>query len=77
MESFFHTLKTKRVHHRQYATRAETRRHIFAYIEASRLHSIICIPAHRHGAKSNLTLSTSFVRKSWFLAWSFRSASVG
>jgi putative transposase len=33
MESFFHTLKTERVHHRQYATRAEARRDIFAYIE--------------------------------------------
>jgi putative transposase len=33
MESFFHTLKTERVHHRQYATRAEAQRDIFAYIE--------------------------------------------
>ena len=33
MESFFHTLKTELVHHRQYATRPEATRDIFAYIE--------------------------------------------
>jgi transposase InsO family protein len=33
MESFFHTLKTELVHHRQYATREEAKRDIFAYIE--------------------------------------------
>jgi putative transposase len=33
MESFFHTLKTELVHHRQYPTRDEARRDIFAYIE--------------------------------------------
>lgn len=32
MESFFHTLKTKRVHHRLYATRAEARRDLFGDI---------------------------------------------
>jgi hypothetical protein len=32
-ESFFHTLKTELIHHRQYATRAEATRDIFAYIE--------------------------------------------
>jgi transposase InsO family protein len=31
MESFFHTLKTERVHHRVYATRAEARRDLFGY----------------------------------------------
>ena len=45
MESFFHTLKTELVHHRQYATRAEAQRDIFAYIEGfynrTRLHSAI------------------------------------
>jgi transposase InsO family protein len=45
MESFFHTLKTELVHHRNYQTRAEARRDIFAYIEAfynrTRLHSAI------------------------------------
>ena len=45
MESFFHTLKTELVHHRQYATRAEAQREIFAYIEGfynrTRLHSAI------------------------------------
>jgi putative transposase len=33
MESFFRTLKTELVHRRQYATRAEATRDIFAYIE--------------------------------------------
>ena len=33
MESFFGTLKTERVHHRRYQTRAEARRDIFHYIE--------------------------------------------
>lgn len=32
MESFFHTLKTELVHHRQYTTRAEAQRDIFAFI---------------------------------------------
>ena len=45
MESFFHTLKTELVHHRQYATRAEATRDIFAYIEGfynrARRHSAI------------------------------------
>ena len=43
MESFFHTLKTERVHHRVYATRANARRDLFGYIEgfynSRRLHS--------------------------------------
>ena len=43
MESFFHTLKVERVHHRVYATRADARRDLFAYIEgfynSRRLHS--------------------------------------
>lgn len=34
MESFFHTLKTELVHHRDYKTRAEAQRDVFAYIEA-------------------------------------------
>lgn len=33
MESFFHTLKTELVHHRDYQTRAEAQRDLFAYIE--------------------------------------------
>jgi putative transposase len=45
MESFFHTLKTELVHHRQYATRTEAQRDIFAFIEGfynrTRLHSAI------------------------------------
>jgi len=45
-ESFFHTLKTELVHHRDFNTRAEARAEIFEYIEVfynrHRLHS-----AHR------------------------------
>ena len=33
MESFFHTLKTERVHHRAYATRAEARHALFGYVK--------------------------------------------
>lgn len=44
-ESFFSTLKTERVHHRLYRTRAEARRDIFEYIEVFynrvRLHSTL------------------------------------
>ena len=45
MESFFHTLKTELVHHRQYKTRQQAQRDIFAFIEGfynrTRLHSSI------------------------------------
>lgn len=45
MESFFHTLKTERVHHRRYATRAQARNDLFGYIEgfynSHRLHSAL------------------------------------
>ena len=45
MESFFHTLKTERVHHREYTTRDEARRDLFGYIEgfynSHRLHSAL------------------------------------
>jgi putative transposase len=45
MESFFHSLKTERVHHRIYDTRAEARRDLFQYIEgfynSRRLHSAL------------------------------------
>jgi transposase InsO family protein len=33
MESFFHTLKTELVDHRDYATRVQARTDIFAFIE--------------------------------------------
>ena len=33
MESFFHTMKTERVHHRANATRGQARRDLFQYIE--------------------------------------------
>jgi len=32
-ESFFHTLKTERIHHEDYRTRADAQRSIFQYIE--------------------------------------------
>ena len=45
MESFFHALKTERVHHRIYATKEQARRDLFAYIEgfynSHRLHSAL------------------------------------
>ena len=45
MESFFHSLKTERVHHRIYGTRAEGRRDLFQYIKgldySRRLHSAL------------------------------------
>ena len=43
MESFFHTLKIERVHHRVYAIRDKARRNLFGHIEGfynpCRLHS--------------------------------------
>jgi len=60
MESFFHTLKTELVHHRDYNTRAEVQRDIFAFIEGfyyrskTPLRHRICRP-DRNGAKSRLT----------------------
>jgi putative transposase len=45
MESFFGTLKTELVHHREYADRDTARRDLFAYIEGyynrARIHSAI------------------------------------
>ncbi|WP_028133920.1 integrase core domain-containing protein, partial [Bradyrhizobium japonicum] len=45
MESFFHTLKTELVHHRNYKTRTEAKRDIFRLIEGfynrTRLHSAL------------------------------------
>jgi transposase InsO family protein len=45
VESFFSTLKTERVHHRLYRSRADARRDIFGYIEVfynrARLHSTL------------------------------------
>jgi transposase InsO family protein len=45
MESFFHTLKTERVHQRLYATRDQARRDLFHYIEGfynrGRLHAAL------------------------------------
>jgi transposase InsO family protein len=45
MESFFHTLKTEQVYHRQYATQGQAKSDIFAYIEGfynrTRRHSSI------------------------------------
>jgi putative transposase len=56
MESFFHTLKTERVHHRIYATKEQAKRDLFAYIEgfynSHRLHSTLgyLSPAERERA---------------------------
>jgi transposase InsO family protein len=71
MESFFHTLKTELVHHRQYATRAEAKRDIFAYIEGSynrtRRHPAIGLhQPDRDGAKSSLTLSIFSEEDHWW-----------
>ena len=45
MESFFHSLKVERVHHRVYATQAAARRDLFGWIEgfynSRRLHSAL------------------------------------
>lgn len=45
MESFFHTLKTERVHHRLYASRAGARWDLLGYIEgfynSRRLHAVL------------------------------------
>jgi len=45
MESFFHTLKTELVHHRNYATREDAKRDLFLYIEGfynhQRIHSAL------------------------------------
>lgn len=45
MERFFHTLKVELVHQRRWATRDETRRDLFAYIEGyynrQRIHSAL------------------------------------
>ena len=53
MESFFHTLKTELVHHRDYLTRDEAWRDIFEYIEVfynrRRRHSTIAGGGTRHG----------------------------
>ena len=62
MESFFHTLETELVHHRDYQTRAEAQRDIFAFIEGfynrTRLHSAIIYRPDRDGVKSRLNPST-------------------
>jgi len=45
MESFFHTLKTELVHHKNYATKEEAKRDLFQYIESfynrQRIHSAL------------------------------------
>jgi transposase InsO family protein len=62
MESFFHSLKSERVHHRIYGTRAEARRDLFQYIEgfynSRRLHSALGYISPAFGAYGGLTLST-------------------
>jgi transposase InsO family protein len=51
MESFFHTLKTELVHHRQYATRAEAKRDILAYTKASTI-EVVATPRSAISARS-------------------------
>src|SRR6185437_7455626 len=45
MESFFHTLKTELVHHKNYATKEDAKRDLFQYIEGfynrQRIHSAL------------------------------------
>jgi len=61
MESFFNTLKTELVHHRDYKTRAEAQLDIFGFIEGfynrTRLHSGFGYRSERDGAKSRLNPS--------------------
>ncbi len=61
MESFFHTLKTERVHHRVYATRDQARRDLFGYIEGfynpRRLHSALGYISPADADQSGLTPS--------------------
>src|SRR5262249_24008977 len=63
MESFFGTLKTELVHHRQYPDRDRARRDLFAYIEGyynrARIHSAIgYIPPQQAEAKAANPAST-------------------
>ena len=67
MESFFHTLKTELVHHRQYATREEANVIFFTYIKdlqsnASSFRHRLYQP-DRDGAKSSLTLPAQQSRR--------------
>ncbi len=55
MESFFHTLKTERVHHRVYATRDQARRDLFQYIEGS-LTPVACTEPWAISAQSTLSV---------------------
>jgi putative transposase len=67
MESFFHTLKTELVHHRQYPTRAEAKRDIFAYIEGfynrTRRHSAIGHITRSRWSQKQLNFVHFFRRK--------------
>lgn len=55
MESFFHTLKVELVHQRQWATREEAKRDLFAYIETyynrARIHSAIGYMTPEHAER--------------------------
>ena len=62
MESFFHSLKTELVHHRNYQTRDAARRDIFEYIEVfynrQRLHSGVGYrtPAEARASMEGITM---------------------
>ena len=64
MESFFGTLKTELVHHREYPDRDTARRELFAYIEGyynrARIHSAIATSPHsKQRPKPHNPVSTS------------------
>ena len=56
MESFFHTLKVELVHQRQWATREDARRDLFAYIEGyynrRRIHSALGYSTPEHAERA-------------------------
>jgi transposase InsO family protein len=62
MESFLHTLKTERVHHRVYATRDQARRDLYAYIKgfynSHRPHSAVGYSSPAEMERAQLNPST-------------------
>ena len=66
MESFFGTLKTELVHHREYPDRETARRDLFAYIEGyynrRRIHSAIGYITPQHDEPLRLRIQTQLNR---------------
>jgi hypothetical protein len=58
MESFFHTVKTERVHHRVYTTPAKARRDLFGYIEGFQIPAA-CIQLWAIASSPSWSLSTA------------------